>query len=304
MPVRRISVPWNAVEPAPGVWDWSLFDAYYQQMRAVGLRPLIVAGAPPCWTRPGAQCDATQGPPDPSYDPAWKTYVGVLAQRYPAAVGIEVWNEPNTSLEFVPRVDPVRYTALLKEAYEAVKSVDSGLSVISGGLFASDTSGPYAMGDGAFLKAMYAAGARGFMDGIGAHPYPVSAAAGGRDPRYDLAALTRDLDRLRAVRDGEGDRATPIWITETGVSTASAPGSPPGTSEQDQRFELLKLLDLIGRQEDVRVALIHRLDDVQPATANPALSPVESGFGVFRSDGTPKPAACALGRRFDGTLTC
>ena len=40
MPVRRLVVPWNAVEPNRGRWDWSRYDAYYRDMLNHGLKPL------------------------------------------------------------------------------------------------------------------------------------------------------------------------------------------------------------------------------------------------------------------------
>jgi hypothetical protein len=312
MPVRRLSMPWGEAEPTPGQWDWSQFDAQYAGLIQAGLRPLIVVATAPCWAHKEVPCNPAAAP-DPSFDPAWAEYVRRVAARYPAAIGIEVWNEPNIVPTFDP-VDPVRYTALLKEAYKAVKSVSRKTPVISGGLFASDKSGSYGMADGQFLAAMYAAGAKGSMDAIGAHPYPIVAGSTGSPPRYDPAGMEQALQRLRAARDAAGASSTPIWITETGVSTQQlVAGSPVGATPAQQADYLLAMVHDVEADPDVPVALIHRLVDLPgtPTGPFPYTQPVpgqggssESGFGVFTSDGSPKPAACALSREFHGSLSC
>ena len=40
----------------------------------------------------------------------------MVAQRYPEAAAIEIWNEPNVHWFWRPRPDPARYTELLVEA--------------------------------------------------------------------------------------------------------------------------------------------------------------------------------------------
>lgn len=300
MPVVRFKVPWDAVEPQRGRWDFARFDALSEQMRTAGLRPLLLAVGAPCWAREaGAPC----GVPGGAFDADWAEYVRRLVARYPDAIGIEVWNEENAVQFFPPRPDPARYTELLSAADRAVKGVDPDLPVVSGGLLPAPASNRYVTADGQFLRAMYAAGAAGSMDAIGAHPYPLTAAPGGGS-RYDLGAMEGYLQRLRAVRDAAGQSSTPIWITELGVSTESARGFPPGVGGAQQASSLLGLLDRAEQDPDVRVVLVHRLVGPNPTPAAGPLGRLESGFGVFEPDGTPKPAACALGERFGGSLSC
>ena len=305
MPVRRFPVSWGDAEPTPGQWSWAQSDPDYTAMRAKGLKPLLVAIGAPCWT---GSADSTcrdgtlTGPPDPSHLSDWADYVRRLVARYPNSVGVEVWNEPNITGRWAPHPDPVAYTMLLKAAYTAVKSVNPKMPVISGGLFAAPRTGGFAISDTDFLHGLYAAGARGYMDGIGAHPYPIT--QGGGSSGYELQAMKDSLRRLRSIRDAAGDSATPLWITEMGVSTASAPGFPAGASEGAQADDLLTLVHALGQGERVPVALIHRLVDPPYTSSDGALAQFESGFGVFNDDGTPKPAACELSREFHGSLSC
>lgn len=293
-PVRRILVGWNEVQPTESDWHWGLIDGAYAALRKAHLRPLLVALAPPCWAHPSDPCggvDLGVTPQDPAYDGAWSEFIRRLAARYPAAVGVEIWNEENLAPAFLPSPDPARYTQLLSEAYRAVKSVDRTMPVISGGLFVSAVSGPSGIGDAQFLHGMYAAGAKGLFDGIGVHLYPV---AGSADAEAGMAE--RALDGLRAVRDAAGDAGTPIWVTEVGVSTQM-------TGERGQAADLTAIVKRLGRDDDIHAVIVHRLVDPAGGTADPR-SGSEPGYGVFGADYVPKLAACALSRLWHGTLRC
>lgn len=302
MPVVRFKVSWTAVEPAPDRWVWAPYDRAYAQMLRAGLRPLLVAIGGPCWTRPDRPC--APAPPDADFDSDWAEYVRKLVERYPDAVGVEVWNEPNSVLLFPPRPDPVRFEKLLAAAHDAVKEVDPGMPVVLGGLFASDRTGGYAIADQEFLAAVLAAGGGDEIDAIGAHPYPRTREPEAGPVRYDLSAMQRALDRLRSARDAFGYSELPIWITEVGVSTMSGARFPPGVSGAVQARVLLDALRIARDAGDVQLVLIHRLLDLEAGSATGPLAGVEAGFGVFGASGRAKPAACALSNRFGGSLTC
>jgi polysaccharide biosynthesis protein PslG len=305
MPIRRFPVAWKDVEPTPGRWSWGRSDAEYSAMRASGLEPLLVAIGAPCWagsSEDSCREGALTGPQDPTHDIDWAEYVRRLTARYPDAVGVEVWNEPNIAPNWADNPDPTRYTALLKSAYSAVKGVNPEMPVISGGLFAAPKSGDFAMEDADFLAAVYAAGGRRYMDGIGAHPYPLDQSDPGSD--FELEAMKDDLARLRSVESAAGDSNKPIWVTEVGLSTASAPGFPPGVSEDEQATDLRSIIHAVGTEGPIPVLLIHRLVDPAYPSSGDAFGQWESGFGVYAHDGHPKPAACALSREFRGSLSC
>jgi hypothetical protein len=142
-------------------------------------------------------------------------FMGELALRYRGQVAAyEIWNEPNLNYEWgYLAPDPGRYTEMLKTAYRAVKAVDPGALVISSGVATTGEGSATAMGDLAFLQGMYDAGARGFFDALGSHPY-----AFGHDPDFQDPwglSLSRVVEQ-RQVMVANGDEATPIWITELG----------------------------------------------------------------------------------------
>ena len=89
---------------------------------------------------------------------------------------------------------PQRYAAILRAAYPAIKRADPNVPVLAGSLVGSN---------GVFLRALYAAGIKGYYDGLSVHFYNA-------DPR--LAAL----DPRSAVRQR---RHTPLWLDEFGWSS-------------------------------------------------------------------------------------
>jgi hypothetical protein len=302
MPARRFPVAWSEVEPAQGRWQWDRADARYAAMLRAGLEPVLVAIGAPCWARaqPSGCARGSGGVPALGFDRDWAEYAGRLARRYPRAIGVEIWNEPNVAQLFPPYPDPKRYAELLRAAYSAVKLTNPRMPVISGGLLALATTDARGMSDAEFLAGMFAAGGGAALDAIGAHPYPpATALAGGAAAS---GAVESELDALRSVRNAAGQSDTDFWITEVGVSTTSIPG-PVKEAESVQADDLVAIADALMTDDDVAVVLIHRLIDRVP-TSGDAAGLAEAGFGVLRSDGTPKPAACAMSRALGGQLTC
>jgi polysaccharide biosynthesis protein PslG len=254
----------------------------------------------PCWARPSIPCDDSSytGPPDPAYDPDWTEFVRNLAARYPKAIGIEIWNEPNLIQFFYPSIDPSRYTQLLKEAYTAIKTVQPNIPVISAGLAASPAIGGNTAGEGdaPYLTSMYRAGAGSAMDAIGIHPYPEIHTNDMTAIGWDAAQMELTLARLRAVRNAAGGNQ-PIWITEVGESTATD-GPLQAVTPAQQATDLLTLIRTAQHDPDIPVMLIHTVQD------GPSDTGVSAGLGVFDVNGNPKPAACALSSQFGGSVSC
>ncbi|MEA2123442.1 MAG: polysaccharide biosynthesis protein PslG, partial [Solirubrobacteraceae bacterium] len=95
----RITVDWSWVQyQRGGRFNFDFYDPIFRAWRARGIRPvLVVTGAPKwAWT-PWVWCVASDChfPPDRSHDADWQRFVAAVAQRFPSAVAIEVWNEPN-----------------------------------------------------------------------------------------------------------------------------------------------------------------------------------------------------------------
>jgi hypothetical protein len=279
---NRFHVQWAYVEDRRGTYDWRMSDAVYAAMQRYTVKPIMLLHRAPRWARdPAATCpsgpaDACIYPPLPKYDRQWKAFVKAAVKRYPNIRAIEIWNEPNLATFWAPAADPSRYAAVLKAAHDAVRGAGSSAPVLVGGLFpafnAASSNGANVSGN-EFLNRVYATAGAGAFEGIGSHPYT------GQAP-YVERMWTR-LDALRAVRDQHGDGATPLWITEMGISTDAASGVP-----LDQQGDELVQLYRSAEGHDVRSFAIHRLYDI--GSNGPQ-------YGVLYQDLTPKPAYCELG---------
>jgi polysaccharide biosynthesis protein PslG len=279
---NRFHVQWAYVEDVQGRYDWTISDAVYAAMQQHSVQPIMLLHRAPEWARdPAATCpfgaeDVCAYPPAPAHDSEWKSFVQAAVARYPNVRAIEIWNEPNLGIYWAPAADPIRYSAVLKAAHDAVLAAGSSTPVLVGGLFPAINAGS---GNGAnisgneFLNQVYATAGAGVFEGIGSHPYA------GQAP-YVERMWTR-LDALRAVRDQHGDGATPLWITEMGISTDAASGVP-----LDQQGDELVQLYRSTEGHDVRSFAIHRLHDVGSDGGQ---------YGVLYQDLTPKPAYCELG---------
>jgi hypothetical protein len=288
----RYVVDWRLVQPEPQTWHWSFYDAAYRALVARGIRPLLTIAWAPGWARSEERSCTSQDctyPPHPGHDVEWREFARKVAQRYPQAAAIEVWNEPNLTYSWKPWPDPARFTQLLRLAYAGVKQARPDMPVVAGGFgnlqSAHETGIPFEL----YLKRVYAAGARGRMDAIGIHPYP-----GGAGDRI----LDATLRQARAVRDAAGDRGTPLWATEIGLTTTGRVGI---VSEEVQASELVRMYRKLAAMEDVEAFIVHTMVEQRA----PFLAGELQGYGVLRLGSLrPKPAYCALAAAAGGRAPC
>jgi hypothetical protein len=183
---------------------------------------------------------------------------------------------------------------MLKAAYTAVKKADPAALVISGGLATTGDGSLAAYGDLAFLQGMYDAGAKGYFDAFGSHPY-----AYGRSPddtTPDGLSLSRVAEQYR-VMQANGDGGTPIWITETGwvlqTNWDLGEHSASGVTEAQQADYLARAYAK-ARQEWPFVQAIFLFNlDFSLAPWYPAAEPMR-WYAILNPDRTPRPAYTTL----------
>lgn len=287
--VQRLTFDWRYAEPARDKYDLAVYDQSYEALIARGVKPLLILMFAPEWTWKGDHACTQFGqdcrfPPNPRYDSEWRQMAALLAHRYPKAAGIEIWNEPNLASFWGPAPDPRRYADLLRQAYGAIKKVNPSMRVIGGSLNNVQTSAGGDVPLPAFLRSMYENGAKGAMDALSVHPYPLSAT--------DLSLMQRTLAEARSAKDKAGDEATPIWVTEIGLSTTGASEQGGALSEEEQSRGLVSIYDQLAKTDDVKAVIVHTLLDRAGAPTD-----VESGYGVVKPDLQPKPAYCALAEK-------
>jgi hypothetical protein len=278
----RVLVDWGKIEPSQGQFDWSYLDNVVNSARARNLKVLAVLAYTPLWARlEGPNILFFTAPPN---DPAtFAQFSAAVVQRYSDRISNwEIWNEPNLPLFFgLADKAPVRYTALLKAAYPAIKGVQPGATVVAAGLspMAGDAGPP------AFLTAMYAAGAEGYFDAANMHPYvnPGGLAADSNNGWSDVA-------RVHQIMVDHGDGGKKIWMTEVGAPTSD---TPDGVSQQEQAHEITDVLAAAARTGYSGPAFVYSIRDVDTT----ARGSVEANYGtLLTSDWQPKFSAGVLAR--------
>ena len=289
--VQRMAISWREIEPQPGQWDWTPFTAMVEADVERGIRPLFVVMNAPEWAwgpAEGVRCyqDPCNLPPAPEYLPDWQDFITKLLSRFPTAVGVELWNEPNNPYKWETTTGPDahRYTELLCSTAEAAELVAPDVAILTGSpyLKADAPAGFVPYTD--FLHQLYRAGAGACLDGLALHSYPQS---------IDLPPSDRfftAIEDYRSVAAQESDAGRDLWVTEFGYPT------PPqrGLTEAQQAQGTLKALRALQAMDDVRAALIYSMIE--------GLS--DPGFGEVTRDYHAKLAFCVMGQVNTGVNPC
>jgi hypothetical protein len=216
----RVDADWKSIESSPGGWNWRFTDRVVDAARARGIHILLVTTYTPDWARDGRCTNSMYCPPaDPG---TFADFVFATVSRY-SPVGVhsyEIWNEPNWDPWWVSGPNAAAYVALLRPAYLKAHQADRWATVVTGGLaphgdLARTPDEPRSPVN--FLKAMYAAGAQGYFDAFGIHPYPPlpHPALSGTLGWNALLQIQTEHDIMAA--NGDGNKQ--IWGTEYGAPT-------------------------------------------------------------------------------------
>lgn len=271
---------WPSTEQVRGQFWWGATDRVVQRARARGLNVMAALVYTPTWARPAGTTDKT--PPTDANDIV--AFATAAARRY-APLGVhayQIWNEPNVRMFWESGPDPTRYTALLRAASRAIKSVDPFATVIAAGLApAADVAGE-SIAPFRFLSDMYAAGAAGSFDALGLHPYsfPYSPATPGAWNPFQLLPYYHVLMTLN------GDGAKKIWATEVGFGTGR-----DGTSVNES-VQATRLREVV--QQWVRWPFTAQLFFYNYRDLDSSSTSVFDNMGIVRENGSVKPAYAAL----------
>ncbi len=220
----RVEVNWNAIQSGgPNWWRWDYLDRMVSQLNARGMKILGTLTYTPGWARRSSCAGSMYCPPANPAD--YANFARNAAARY-ARFGVhdwEIWNEPNLPAWWASGTNAADYVALLKPAYVAIKSSDPYATVVTGGVAPHGDLGATPWDPQSpvnYVKAMYAAGAHGYFDVLGTHPYPPLP----HDPlsgKIDWNALLQTT-WLHSIMSSNGDGNKQIWGTEYGAPTGPA----------------------------------------------------------------------------------
>ena len=236
----------------------------------------------------------------PSYFEDYARFVGEVAALGPDA--IEVWNEQNIDREWANgHIDPASYTQLLALAYNAIKSANPNVAVISGAPAPTGAEGAFGTAavwnDDRYVRGMAAAGAASYMDCIGAHYNEgiVSPGQTSGDPRDNY--YTRYFWGMVNTYYNAFGGARPVCFTELGYLSPEGYGPLPGhyawgaeTSVAEQARWLADAVRLARNSGRVRLVIIWNVD-----FTNYSGDPM-AGYAMIRPGGVC-PACDALAGR-------
>jgi polysaccharide biosynthesis protein PslG len=277
----RMDLNWSMIQAqGPSSYDWAPFDRVVTAATGRGFHILATLLYTPVWARPAN--GTASSPPVRLAD--YVAFARQAAQRY-APLGVhayEIWNEPNITAFWQPRPDVAAYTAMLRGASAAIRSVDPQALIVTGGTSPAPDSGGN-ISPVSFLRGIYANGGKSAFDAVAHHPYCWPALPGDTQAWSAWYQMYGTSPSLRSVMADNGDAGKQIWATEFGAPTNGPAGS--FVSEQTQATTVTRAFKLFRSYQWAGPLFWYSERDIGTST-----STRENFFGVLRNDFSPKPA--------------
>jgi hypothetical protein len=283
----------------------------------------------PVWTRTYFDDNPEKAPPDNLSD--YADFLGRLVDRYDGRIhAIEVWNEQNLDREWdtAEGVNAERYVEMLRLSYQAIKSRNPDIIVISGALSPTggkryDNNNPdriISMDDFDYFDQMIAAGFLNYCDCVGAHhngyniPPDVEWDEGFTDPTIQnftgywdnphhswsfKSTLWGYHERIQATGSDK-----PLCVTEFGwASTEGLEGHPDvypenfefalDNTQEEQAQWITQAYRLMREWGFVRLAFLWNLNFSQLNDGRGAADS-NAPYGIIDLSGAPRPAFEAI----------
>lgn len=236
----KYQILWPDLQPTPGgpLQNLTSLDTAVDNARARGLQVLIHVLDTPAWAASTPCGDHIAIPPRPDQYPAYTAFLRDLAAHFQGRVtAYEIWNEPNTSLEWGGcRPDAIAFARVMAAATAGVRAGDPQAIVVSGGLSNTGNGSnpgvpctgtqpnPGACGDLIYLQTIYASGEfqpGRLWDAIGHHPYGGTCAPAAPNGEACEGLYFRRMESVRNIINDFGVPAgesplVPLWATEMG----------------------------------------------------------------------------------------
>jgi hypothetical protein len=291
----RTDLLWGLIERSPGVYDWSAFDRIVEAARVRDLEVLPILMGVPEWARASRCVEKWTCPPADVGRLA--EFAGLAAARYsPWGVDTwQIWNEPNIEM-FWARPNARLYAQVLEQTARSIRAADPGATIVFGGLAALAAYTTRVIEARDFLRRVCDLGACDVMDVFSYHPYTYPDLP--TEPKVPDAPWSRIADTddsFVRILDEHGLRDVPIWITEFGAPTGGVGMASDGSIPRDgdvvdhvteRRQGEIAFDSVVGAVLTPRVKMLVWYTDVDL----PEAEGKQKYYGLFRADGTPKPA--------------
>lgn len=275
----RTGVEWGSLQPAAGDLPASANAALLARVDYVVNR-LHENGVNIVWELAYGTDWCSSAPPGvttgrrfyrPTDTAAWARFVEFMTDRYRGKIRHwEVWNEPDHSTFFrVPPGEDIvdQYLVLLATASAKIRAADAANRVLLGGLAGFDGARE-SYGLGTFFDRLCERGGADHFDIVVYHVYG--------DSPHQLRVNRAHRD----VIERHGLLSRPVWLTETGFTTAGDAALEAKKAERVHRHW----------QTHMRLGHVERLFWFLDRSDNVAGSAPESNFGLRANNRTPLPA--------------
>lgn len=272
--IIRLDLNWYQIQSGgPTSFDFTNTLRVYKAALAHGLIVLPVTSGIPAWA----------GTVSPTSNTSYQNFLFQAGlQLIPLGIStVELWNEANLT-----GMSPATYTTnvLAPGAIgfrQAGAQLGKTVTIVSTGLAPAGTGGGY-YSQLDFLKGIYAAGGRGYVDVVGNHPYTWPA-----DPSIPSSwNWMMNTQQLHDFMVTQGDGGKQIWATEFGFPTNTGAN---GVSEAVQAKFIANGAKVWASFPWAGPILFYSYQDLAPLDSNP-----EDNFGLVRFDGTAKPALAVV----------
>ena len=244
----RQFVYWDVVEPEQGIFEWDTLDSLFNTLKSYpDIQPVIVIMNSPEWARTS---DVLTAPPDNPQD--IQSFLREFAKRYGDVVDYyQIWDEPNLDDTWgLANPNPVAYTALLSEAYQAIHSGDLEATVIAAALAPTTEREGQNIADVLYLEDLYQIGADAYFDAVAAKPYGFDSSPDDHTVNIDMLNFAR-IVALREIMLAYDDGTTALWASNWGWNALPDDwtGSPSIWGDVTQTEQSQYVLDGLDRAE-------------------------------------------------------
>jgi hypothetical protein len=200
--------------------SWGKYDEIVALCERYGLQIIARLDYPPTWARQDNSLENV--PPDDLTD--YADFVYGFVKHYQGRVRyVQIWNEPNIYPEWGNQeVDPAGYVEMLQVAYQAAKSADPNVYVLSAPLAPTLEDFPVRrnLSELTFLEEMYQAGAADYFDILSANAFGFDLPPED-SPSKDKLNFQR-VTLQREIMERYGDEHKAIWFNEYGWNASPA----------------------------------------------------------------------------------
>lgn len=316
---------WSLVELNPDEYQWGPYDVVADAADELGIKVMLSVVASPAWEHSYLDTNPETAPPDNLAD--YAEFVGRVVERYQGRIhAIEVWNEQNLDREWdtAEGVKAERYVEMLRLSYQAIKSRDPSIIVISGALSPvggvwTDPNKPdrvTVLDDFDYFDQMIDAGFLDYCDCVGVHHngYNIGPGVEWDQVEDDPTALFRGpFDNphhswsFKSTLWGYHNRiaaagsSKPLCVTEFGWASAEGLGGhPPGfefaldnTLEEQAQWDV-QAFYLMRQWGFVRLAFLWNLDFANKSNNDPTNS--NAPYSIVDFSGKARLAYGAIGQ--------